>query len=211
MKKINITKITAIVLFLTMLALTIISGTYAKYTTSITKPSTATVAKWKINLTGNKTEAQEHELDLFANIADLDGLDSTYLSSAKLEENTENDVAANKIAPGTWGKIAFSIENASEVNATYEINVTNVTMTDNLPIYISLNGKDWEKLENTVTPITLKSSTAIDMNTTEEGALFWKWDYFTSDTQDKDETTIAEKTSDVTCNVTLEIKATQAN
>lgn len=52
MKNNKLAKFMALVLLVTLLAVILVSGTYAKYTTAVSAKDTATVARWNITLNG---------------------------------------------------------------------------------------------------------------------------------------------------------------
>ena len=177
MKENKILKITSLTLFISVIALVLVAGTYAKYTSSATGSDTATVAKWDI-----KAGVKDNELlitgsnptiafNLFETILDEDGL-------------TENDVIADengkvlKIAPGTSGAFELSIVNDSEVNAEYSIafNVSN----SNIPLEFKVGDGQWSSSLSEVT------ATALGMDNEEtddvhEGSatvnVQWRWAY----------------------------------
>ena len=68
MEKNKLSRLAILVLALTMASVMIISGTYAKYTSSATGYDTVTVAKWSIELDGSEIATGSEEtisIDLF--------------------------------------------------------------------------------------------------------------------------------------------------
>ena len=118
MKGNKLVKLMAFVLLVTVLAIILVSGTYAKYTTSATGTDTAKVALWSIKINDEdiaKAETKELTVDLFSTITNTDGTDEKNVSA----------IDGSLIAPGTMGSFNLvSIENASEVNATYSVTYT---------------------------------------------------------------------------------------
>ena len=158
-------KFTAFILLITLVALILVSGTYAKYTSSASGFDTATVAKWSIQVSGTeiavKGTAPTVEFNLFNTIKDTG-------STAN-----ETDVATDKIAPGTEGAFDLIIKNASEVNAKYSIDFT---ISDNtVPLQFSIDGTTWTD------DITSVVEDAIDMGATETVTVQWKWVYEVKD------------------------------
>ena len=87
-----------------------------------------------------------------------------------------NDVAADKVAPGTQGEFDIVLKNASEVNAEYTIDYTvtlpTVTIEETeytLPIKFSVDGETWE---DNLADVTKK---AINMGAEETIKVQWKW------------------------------------
>lgn len=113
MKNNKLAKFMALVLLVTLLAVILVSGTYAKYTTAVSAKDTATVARWNITLNGediSKGTQKTLKLGLFDTINDTDFT------------SEESDVTAGKIAPGTTGKFEIAkLINNSDVNAQYKI------------------------------------------------------------------------------------------
>lgn len=164
MKKDNRTvKFAIIVLALTMIALILVAGTYAKYTSSGSGTDSVKVAKWSFKV-GDKditTATESFTFDLFKTIKDSDG------------NANETDVKAGKIiAPGTSGEFSFDVENTSEVNAKYSLSYT-VTNDGNIPVEFSVDDGPW------VSALDSKNVTdkAIAMGVKETVKVKWRWAY----------------------------------
>ncbi|HVI39448.1 MAG TPA: hypothetical protein VM577_02215 [Anaerovoracaceae bacterium] len=122
----NVWKVAAFLLILCLVSTVMISGTYAKYTSTYAGQDTALVAKWDIFTTGGGiglTEGGTADLDLF--------------------HHTYSNVAAKVgdkyiIAPGVAGKFILEFDNNSDVTAdiTFEIATTSAVT---VPIEYSLN------------------------------------------------------------------------
>lgn len=167
MKGNKILKFAGATLFVSVLAVILVSSTYAKYTSSASGSDTATVAKWSIKLNNQDiTQVESVNFGLFDTIYDTDG------------ETVEGDVAEGKIAPGTSGKFNLELENDSEVTAEYTINFT-LTGAEGLPLEFSLDGQTWGDLNN----VTAQTLAMDDAETTEvnEGkatvTVEWRWAY----------------------------------
>ncbi len=157
-----VVKIAIVVLAITMIALILLSGTFAKYISSNTAEDTARVAKWQIELNGESLKTSE--IDLFSTI-----LDSNYT-------DTETDVINTEklIAPGTSGRFNLQIANKSEVAAQYEIDFT-ITNTANIPIEFSIDGgTTWTK---DLTDIAMSNNTILAAKTGISTNLNvqWRW------------------------------------
>ena len=214
MKNNRITRLAILVLALTMITLMIVSGTFAKYTSTATGSDTATVAKWSIKVgTGDGVEiagsSSTVSFDLFSTIKDEDG-------------NSEDDVAgkasniavgstaatAKIIAPGTSGSFDLIVKNESEVNATYSITFN--SDNTNIPIEFSTdNGEHWD---TTLSSANITNQ-AINMNSAAQTkTVKWRWAYNVSEARDTSDTNLGVAAQTSTASVTLSatITATQA-
>ncbi len=167
-------KMILITLLIAMIALVLVSGTYAKYTSSASGSDTARVAKWSFNVGENDIVAKDtFTFDLFKTITDTDGKTETDVVSANADK---------VIAPGTSGSFDLVLENKSETSAKYGITYT-VTNTASIPVQFSVNGKDWtDNLANVVESDTDTKLAA--NNGTKTITIQWKWAYDGDDTTD---------------------------
>ncbi len=208
MKRENKTvKFAIIVLALTMIALILVAGTYAKYTSTGSGTDSVSVAKWSFTV-GDKditTATESFTFNLFQTIKDTGGTaDETDVKSGKL------------IAPGTAGEFSFDITNGSEVNAKYDLAYT-VTNSSNIPVEFSIDGgTTW------VSSLSSKNVTekAIAMGATDSIAVKWRWAYegssstnFTSSQKDSTDTDlgVAAQTTPGTLTVKVDVTATQVD
>lgn len=161
-------KMILITLLIAMIALVLVSGTYAKYTSSASGSDTARVAKWSFNVGENDIVAKDtFTFDLFKTITDTDVVSAN---------------ADKVIAPGTSGSFDLVLENKSETSAKYGITYT-VTNTASIPVQFSVNGKDWtDNLANVVESDTDTKLAA--NNGTKTITIQWKWAYDGDDTTD---------------------------
>lgn len=216
MKKENrLSKFVVLVVFVTMVALILLSSTYAKYTTSLTGSDTATVAKWQVKLNDNDVTSQSDitTFDLFTEtgVYDLNGL-GTDLSSATAAIDDEVIKSGSKIAPGTWGKVDFKVENTSDVAADYVVKINSLTTT--LPLQFSVDGKTWVEASTIATatpdsPYDLGTGTLAVGAGAETVSLYWKWDFERTDKDSEDTGLGAAGTA--TCAVTAGIVFTQVD
>ena len=111
-KENKLTKVAIFALLIAIVAIVLVSGTYARYTTSLTGTDSVQIAKWAWNISGADIDANttSYTLDLFSTIKDT----ATYGTT------NEANVIDGKIAPGTTGAFDIQITNKSEVNAEYE-------------------------------------------------------------------------------------------
>lgn len=167
-------KMILITLLIAMIALVLVSGTYAKYTSSASGSDTARVAKWSFNVGENDIVAKDtFTFDLFKTITDTDGKTETDVVSANADK---------VIAPGTSGSFDLVLENKSETSAKYGIIYT-VTNTASIPVQFSVNGKDWT--DNLANVVESDTDTKLDANNGRKTIkIQWKWAYDGDDTTD---------------------------
>lgn len=179
----NLLKFTNIVLFLTMIAIILVSGTYAKYTSTASGTSATVVANWSFNVNDKNIAKETFEFNLFdtANIKDSDG-------------SEEEDVAEGLIAPGTSGAFEFALQNTSDVTAEYEIELS-VDNTD-IPLEFSFTGEDDSWITN-LTDLVAKDTMAI--GSTKNVTMQWRWPFGDNTVTD---TTLGGKTVKVTAQIT---------
>ena len=157
-------KLTILVIALTVITLMLVSSTFAKYTTEVDVNDTAVVAKFDVSA-GNLSTT----FDIFgvSKIYDTNGVTS-YTAAGTDDTDVDNGTTDGIIAPGTWGKFAFTITNNSEVtvkySATYDV--------DEKGVYLqwSTDGSTWvDDLNANVTPTTIAS------NATQDVTLYCRW------------------------------------
>ena len=169
MKKNRLFVLGIITMFVAILSLTLVSGTMARYTSTVTGSDSVKVAKWDVtvNTVSGKATEQEFGFNLFDTIVDtVDGA-------------ADDDVKTGVIAPGTKGEFTFTVKNSSEVNA--EMDITFTYDLKNVPLVIKL-----QKDEDTAQTLANVTNQAIDMNTTITYKVTWEWAYgedSASDTQ----------------------------
>ncbi len=154
MKDNKLVKVFLIALLIVMVGLILVSGTYAKYTTTFTGSDTATVAKFKVS---SNTTAET--FDLFKTAKEVDGT------------TADAEVVNGKVAPGTGGKFDIQLTNDSEVKVHYAISLKE-TNESNIPIEYSLDGTTYVTAEN------FASVSAADLaigSTTQKVSVYWRW------------------------------------
>jgi len=200
----KLVKFTSFVLLVTIVAVSLVSGTFAKYTSTATASATATVAKWSLKV--NDTEIAvtgDHEtieFDLFETILDTNTGDDDEATTG------EADVKETLIAPGTQGSFALKVDNLSEVNAVYSIAFAQTGM-DGVPLQYSVDGADWK---NAIADINVTDAELAMENGTETITVYWQWPFEGNDTA----TGIAAQTGTVAnkeVKVTATITATQVD
>ncbi len=160
----RLVKFTLLVLLLTILAMCLVFGTYAKYTTTFSGNDSAVVAKWVVSDGGALAN-----LDIFdvSKIYDTEGTDyANGVDDTDVINGTDNGI----IAPGTWGFFTYNLSNDSDVTATYEIDYT----VDEKGVYLLWSvdgGTTWTDDLADVTATTLNVGEDVDVT------VHWKWSF----------------------------------
>lgn len=192
MKKNKIFTLGLVITFVFVVSLTLVSGTFAKYTSTVTGNDSASVAKWAfqygtsegtlsdVDLSSTKTIA----FNLFDTILDTNG-------------DTETDVAANKIAPGTKGSFQFVVKNVSEVNATFDLTLelTGAQVPFQYTIQV-----DEGAASSASTTLPMLNNQAINMNASTTITITWEWPF---EGNDETDTTLGIEASTVTIKATI--------
>lgn len=206
----KLAKFVILVLLLTMISLIVLSGTYAKYTTIVTGTDTATVAKWsvKLNDADVTTQTEITTFDLFKStgIYDLAGVADKDKLSAEIGKIDLDVAEGAKIAPGTWGKVEFKVENESEVAADYSVLINKLETI--LPLEFSTDGENWVTAGEITTPYSLGGNRLEIDSEAEKVTLYWKWDFESG--ADELETEIGAD-GVATCSITAGVTFTQVN
>lgn len=149
-----------VTVFVALCSLTLVSSTWAKYTSTATGSDSARVAEWKWTYNGNAIDLSSQNpsvsFDLFTTIKDTAGAN-------------EADVAANLIAPGTSGSFKLTFANASEVNAKLALAFTSVETVEQ--IQYSIDDSTW--VEN-ISDLSV-SEQPVNMNAEYSITIYWKW------------------------------------
>ena len=161
-----------VTVFVALVSLTLVSSTWAKYTSTVSGQDSARVAKWAWEYKGEALTTDTVKFDLFETILDSD------LTNAETDVDVNGAADdATVIAPGTSGQFVVLLENNSEVNATYEIDYT-VTNANNIPVEFSVNGGSWGTLEDvTATVIAMNGGAA-------QYTIQWRWVFDGDDSVD---------------------------
>lgn len=181
MRKNKTMQMILITLLIAIIALVLVSGTYAKYTSSASGSDTARVAKWSFNVGEDDIVSKNtFKFNLFDTINDSNGTD------------TETDVVSSNedqvIAPGTSGNFKLVLKNKSETSAKYGITYT-VTNTASIPVKFSVNGTDWkDSLDDVVADDVNTKLNANTGSTTIN--IQWKWAYESDNIVDDDITDV---------------------
>ncbi len=193
MKKNKILVLGLVAAFVAVLSLTLVSGTWAKYTSTVTGSDTARVAKWSFD--GADLTTKIVTVNLFDTIKDSD-------------DNTESDVATSEsediIAPGTKGTGTFALKNTGEVTAKATVTFK-VTNADNIPVkFTKADGTEVTAAADgtyTLDEVTLAMNATDATNV----KLNWEWPFDAVDpnTDAADTTLGTEETATIKVEVTV--------
>ena len=168
MKKIKTMRLASVLLIAVLLSTCVISGTFAKYASTVAATDSAVVAQFTVksfDTTGTVAD-QTVDVDIFSTIYDTKGT-----TDYTTETTTEADVteAGKIIAPGTWGKYTYAIENDSQVTVAYAIAYT--AQEKDVPLEWSIDGTNWK---DNIADLNDNGTIAIggaDVSVT----VYWRW------------------------------------
>lgn len=191
MKKNKIFTLGLAIAFVFVLSLTLVSGTFAKYTSTVTGKDSAAVAKWAFKYGNNEgaltdlVSTKEISFNLFDTILDT------------LDGGAETDVVANKIAPGTKGSFQFVVKNVSEVNATFDLTLelTGAQVPFQYTIQV-----DEGAASSASTTLPMLNNQAINRNASTTITITWEWPF---EGNDETDTTLGIEASTVTIKATI--------
>lgn len=172
-------------------------GTYAKYTSKISKNSMVAIAKWNFKSDNNQT----------ININLKDNYDESTLVSTRNSSGMEYKV----IAPGTEGSFDIKLVNTSEVGANFYVSIDEIT---NLPANIKFY-KD-ENYQTELIPGISKITGSLKANDNKglDIKIYWEWPYETGTNNNGDYSgdlmDNKMENSDIVLAVPITIKGVQA-
>lgn len=184
--------------FVAILSLTLVSSTWAKYTSTVTGSDSARVAKWAFSFDG-KNDADLTKtitLDLFDTVLDSDGA-----TESDVKTGTDETI----IAPGTKGTGTFSLKNTGEVNAKAIVTFT-VTNEGNIPVKFT-NAAGIELVANGDVYTLGEVELQMDATAAQDLTLNWEWPF---DGTDATDTSLGIKGTD-TIEVTVTVVFTQVD
>jgi len=155
-----------VLLVVALLSTCVISGTFAKYTSTASGSDTATVAKWSFKAMGDEIAvtgtAPTLKFNLFDTINDFG------------TSTEEADVKSGAIAPGTCGSFEIKVQNTAEVTVKYTISLEEVNSSD-IPLQYSLDNSTWSDSVADLTMTGLTDQTlAIGADETSH-TVYWRW------------------------------------
>lgn len=205
MKKNRMIRLASVLLVCVLLTTSVISGTFAKYTSEATASDDARVARWAFKVGDANIAASETiTFDLFQTINDTDG-------SAETDVQNKLNDGKTVIAPGTSGYFEIKLQNTSEVTAKYAIDYA---VANNIGAHIQFsvdNGTTWT---NDLTDVAASEDTQLAIGSEVKTIkVMWKWAYeSTTDTGwDAADTALGTADDLATLTVTAKITATQVD
>ena len=165
MKKNRLFVLGIITMFVAILSLTLVSGTMARYTSTVTGSDTVTVAKWAWTL------QDDSNVDLAGGTYTF-GLFDTIVDT--VDGNDDAHVKDDRIAPGTKGQFTIHFNNKSEVTAKVFVSFTSNEAV--LPIVYSLDGTNWVGTIAELNDDAEVNGVEVAMETgTYEQVIYWMW------------------------------------
>lgn len=198
MKKNRILIAGVITAFVALITLSLVSGTWAKYTSKVQGSDTVKVAKWSFTYGGedikNVTEADIKLFDA-TKIYDLDGSGNVSTTvDADVKEGTANAI----IAPGVGGLYQVEVVNNSEVNAKYEVSYELVAGSATVPLEFSTDNVNWGDLNSVAT-----AATALNQGNSATIKVYWRWAFTKDAGRDVTDTQLGIEAGNVTIKVTI--------
>ena len=142
-KKQTLFRVSSLLLVLCMVSTVMLSGTFAKYTSTYAGQDTALIAKWDFKVSDGTTDLgagsdASTDLDLFSHAF------GTHLNSTSTE-------GVSIIAPGVEDEFTIKMKFLSDVDATVTVDFATgagTTVDATLPIIYSVDGSNWVSLED---------------------------------------------------------------
>lgn len=165
----NVWKIAALLLVLSLISFAMISGTFARYTSTFAGEDTALVAKWEITGTGDGFEIDNEALTL-----DLFEHAST---------NVATTTGAFIIAPGVEDSFQVVFQNDSDVNAKVDFTIALASGSVNVPIVYTFEDASTCTADGLKAKLdTIFETVPIGEDVTE--TIGWEWPYTGNDAGD---------------------------
>ncbi len=161
---------------------------YAKYKTTLTGNGTATVAKWSFKVNGQTQTIPDIDL-------------ATTMKKV-------NNVAENKLAPGTEGSFDLNLDaTGSEVAIDYNIKLVVTEKPTNLRFYT--DSSYTKEIASTDGVMNVSGVMSLEeIKTIQTKTIYWKWPYQTGDTDDVKKANDKIDTADSKKSVTMTITVT---
>lgn len=174
MKKSIFTKVGAAAVVLTLVTASLVGGTFAKYTSTVSGTAKATVAQWKIAVKDSADTALSDKFDL-----------------SIVNSNDALATTDGKVAPGASGSFEIKIDGTgSEVGYSYSVKATDVSM-NNIPLKFYSDAKMEKEIAGVKDatadiPVELAKGDVelADVGTAKSVPVYWKWDPASTDDAD---------------------------
>ena len=212
MKKNRMMRLASLLLVCVLLTTSVISGTFAKYTTNKTGSDTARVAHWGVTITPNGT--------MFEKVYGKD--DASYTLGANTVETSDE---WKLVAPGTTDSLTeIVLQGSPEVatRVTYDatVNLDGWKLSDGTteycPVYFTIEGKTYGIDADCGMTCDVKATSVADLATKVEEAIeackkdyapntdlyamngdypsvTWEWPFYTDDDHDVKDTDLGDK------------------
>ncbi len=180
-----------VIILLALLLITAIAFSmyaYAKYKTTLTGNGTAQVAKWSFKVNGQTQTIPDIDL-------------ATTMKKV-------NNVAENKLAPGTEGSFDLNLDaTGSEVAIDYNIKLVVTEKPTNLRFYT--DSSYTKEIASTDGVMNVSGVMSLEeIKTIQTKTIYWKWPYQTGDTDDVKKANDKIDTADSKKSVTMTITVT---
>ena len=215
MKKNRLFMLGLVTVFVAVLSLTLVSSTFARYSSTVTGEDSARVAKWEFKV-DSQVIIGETPQDLTFDLFRADGIyeldNNGNVTVANDEEVKDGTSSEPIIAPGTGGSYTFVIKNTSEVAANVKASYS--AIANNIPLEFSTSNTNdsWKTLEQINTEIEAGKDLAVGDADGYTITLYWRWALGASELP-SDSTNIADTTLGIggtaTYNITITIVAIQ--
>ena len=177
MRKNSIFGLFAVVLVLTMVSASLVSGTLAKYTKEVTATDTARVALFDFEINDVNDSAFD-EIDLF-----------TYVDDNVDVDGPDDDEKV--IAPGTTGTLTIKIDNLSEVAVLPSVELSAVN-AGGIPLTFTYGATDYTDLALLEAALNDDLDKLDFLTGTQTLSVDWEWVFYDDDAQDILDTALGE-------------------
>jgi hypothetical protein len=160
-------RVGGLLLIACLITAAILSGTFAKYTSTFAGQDTALVAKWDLTIKAGDTEFTgdgEQELDLFKHAYD---------------KNIVAGAGDDKIiAPGVDGEFVLSMTNNSDVAAAIEFSITEEEDNAEVPMEYKVDNGEWVDFDGLATALDNELDGTLAVGSEEKTVkVLWRWAY----------------------------------
>jgi len=192
MKKNWIMRSAYLALAVLLISTVAVSGTFAKYTWSSNAVSdTTSVAKFGFVINGatiDEATDKDINIDIFNDTTRMD-VDT---KNDNILVDGEDDVIANKVAPGVGGMFTLSFQNLSEVTVALDFSNVETTNVNNIPLEFATANtvEGWAAAKTDLNDLvtTLDNEYAMNQGSATELNIYWRWDW--DDANDATDTTL---------------------
>ncbi len=200
MKKNRILIAGVITAFVALITLSLVSGTWAKYTSQVQGSDTAKVAKWSFTYAGKDIQTvTDADIKLFDATKIYELNETGNVDTTNLEQHVKKGTDEAIIAPGVGGLYQVEVVNNSEVDATYEVSYEIVAGSAGVPLEFSIDNVSWGNLASVAT----ETAKAIKQGETKTIKVYWRWAFTKDANRDVSDTALGIAEGNVTIKVTI--------